>query len=115
MRIDGSKRPATAARNSDWGRERLQHRVCRTTVPAYRKMWTEEIKAKPLESVKLADMVVRVRPAADTAIASYQIEIRTHQPGGKLTDEKFFETDVWVHKGDAWRLRHVYFSAIPAK
>ena len=87
----------------------------RTTVPAYRKMWTEEIKTKPLESVKLADMVVRVMPAADTAIASYQIEIRTHQPGGKLTDEKFFETDVWVRKGDAWKLGHVHFSAIPPK
>ena len=62
----------------------------RTTVPAYRKMWTEEIKTKPLESVKLADMVIRVMPAADTAIASYQIEIRTHQPRGKMTDEKFF-------------------------
>ena len=87
----------------------------RTTVPAYRKMWTEEIKTKPLESVKLADMVIRVMPAADTAIASYQIEIRTHQPGGKITDEKFFETDVWVHRGDAWKLGHVHFSAIPPK
>jgi len=87
----------------------------RTTVPAYRKMWTEEIKTKPLESVKLADMVIRVMPAADTAIASYQIEIRTHQPGGKMTDERFFETDVWVHKGDAWKLGHVHFSAIPPK
>jgi ketosteroid isomerase-like protein len=87
----------------------------RTTVSAYRKMWTEEIKTKPLESVKLSDMVIRVMPAADTAIASYQIEIRTHQPGGKITDEKFFETDVWVHKGDAWKLGHVHFSAISPK
>ena len=87
----------------------------RTTVPAYRKMWTEEIETKPLESVKLADMVIRVMPAADTAIASYQIEIRTHQPGGKMTDERFFETDVWVRKGAAWKLGHVHFSAIPAK
>lgn len=87
----------------------------RTTVPAYRKMWTEEIKTKPLESVKLTDMVIRVMPAADTAIASYQIEIRTHQPGGKMTDERYFETDVWSHKGDAWKLVHVQFSAIPPK
>ena len=87
----------------------------RITVPAYRKMWTEEIKTKPLESVKLADMVIRVMPAADAAIASFQIEIRTHQPGDKMTDEKFFETDVWVHKGDAWKLGHVHFSAIPPK
>ena len=84
----------------------------RTTVPAYRKMWTEEIKTKPLESVKLSDMVVRIMPAADAAIASYQIEIRTHQPGGRIKDEKFFETDVWVHKGEAWKLGHVHFSPI---
>jgi uncharacterized protein (TIGR02246 family) len=87
----------------------------RTTVPAYRKMWTEEVKTKPLESVRLSDMVIRVMPAGDTAIASYQLEIQTHQPVGKSTDEKYFETDVWVHKGSAWKLAHVQFSAIPSK
>src|SRR5262249_25435021 len=35
----------------------------RTTVPAYRKLWTEEVKTKPLEAVKLSDMVIRVMPA----------------------------------------------------
>jgi ketosteroid isomerase-like protein len=84
-------------------------------VPAYRKLWTEEVKTKPLESVRLSDMVVRVMPAADTAIVSYQIEIKTHQPAGKSTDEKYFETDVWVHKGDSWKLEHVHFSPIPSK
>ncbi|MBS0419999.1 MAG: nuclear transport factor 2 family protein [Proteobacteria bacterium] len=84
----------------------------RTTVPAYRKMWTEEIKTKPLESVKLSDMVIRVTPSTDTAIASYQIEIRTHQPSGTTTDERYFETDVWVRKGDAWKLSHVHFSPL---
>ena len=87
----------------------------RTTVAAYRKMWTEEIKTKPLESVKLSDMVTRVMPSADTAIASYQIEVRTKQPGGGVTDERFFETDVWVHKADGWKLGHVHYSPIPPK
>jgi ketosteroid isomerase-like protein len=86
----------------------------RTTTADYRKLWTEEVKTKPLESVKLSDMVVRVI-AADAAIASYQIEVRTHQPGGGVTDERFFETDVWVHKADGWKLGHVHYSAIPPK
>src|SRR5262245_43413212 len=87
----------------------------RTTVAAYRNMWTEEIKTKPLESVKLSDMVIRVMPSADTAIASYQIEVRTRQPGGGVTDERSFETDVWIHKADGWKLGHVHYSTIPPK
>jgi ketosteroid isomerase-like protein len=87
----------------------------RTTVAEYRKTWTEEIKTKPLESVKLSDMVIRVMPSADTAIASYRIEVRTKQPGGRITDERFFETDVWAHKADGWKLAHVHYSAISPK
>jgi ketosteroid isomerase-like protein len=87
----------------------------RTTVPAYRKLWTEEVKTKPLESVKLSDMVIRVMPSADAAVASYQIAVRTRQPGGSVTDELFFETDVWMHKGDGWKLGHVHYSPIPPK
>ena len=87
----------------------------RTTVPAYRKLWTEEVKTKPLEAVKLSDMVIRVMPSADSAIASYQIEVRTRQPGGSVTDERFFETDVWVHKADGWKLGHIHYSPIAAK
>jgi ketosteroid isomerase-like protein len=84
----------------------------RTTVPAYRKLWTEEVKTKPLESVKLSDMVIRVMPSGDSAIASYQIEVRTRQPGGGATDEKFFETDVWAHKSDGWKIAHIHYSPL---
>ncbi len=87
----------------------------RTTVAEYRKVWTEEIKTKPLESVNLSDMVTRVMPSADTAIASYQIEVRTKQPDGSATDERAFETAVWIHKADGWKLGHVHYSALPTK
>lgn len=87
----------------------------RTTVAAYRKMWTEAIKTEPLAAVKLSDMVVRVMPSGDTAIASYQIDVRTKHADGKMTDEHSFETDVWVKRNGAWKLGHVHYSPAPPK
>lgn len=87
----------------------------RTTVPAYRKMWTESTKTEPLESVKLSDVVVRVLPSKDTAIASYQIDVRTRHPNAKSTDEHAFETDVWTKLPAGWKLTHVHYSVTPAK
>jgi uncharacterized protein (TIGR02246 family) len=87
----------------------------RTPLADYRKSWPESVKTEPIESVKLSDMVIRVVPSGDVAIASYQIEVRTKHPDGKATDENAFETDVWVHRGGAWRITHVHYSAAPAK
>jgi ketosteroid isomerase-like protein len=87
----------------------------RTSVAAYRKMWTESVKKEPIESVKLSDVVIRVMPAADTAVASYQIEVRTRHPDGKITDEHAFETDVWVNHNSTWKLGHVHYSVTPQK
>jgi ketosteroid isomerase-like protein len=78
-------------------------------------MWTESVKTEPIDSVKLSDMVVRVAPSGDTAIASYQIDVRTRHPDGKMTDEHSFETDVWIKRGGAWKLGHVHYSVTPAK
>jgi hypothetical protein len=54
-------------------------------------------------------------PAADTAVASYQIEVRTRHPDGKITDEHAFETDVWVNHNSTWKLGHVHYSVSPQK
>ena len=87
----------------------------RTSLAAYRKSWPESIKTEPIESVKLSDMVIRVIPPGNVAIASYQIEVRTGHPNGKATDEHAFETDVWVNRGGAWKIAHVHYSAKAAK
>ena len=76
----------------------------RTTLAAYRKSWPESVKTEPIQSVKLSDMVVRIVPSGDVAIASYQIEVRTGHPNGKATDEHAFETDVWVNRAVSGRL-----------
>jgi ketosteroid isomerase-like protein len=87
----------------------------RTTLPAYRKMWTETTKTEPLESAKISDLKVRVDASGDTAIASYQIDVRTRHADGKTTLEHAFETDVWFRQKGAWRVSVVHYSATAAK
>ena len=83
----------------------------RTTIPAYRTMWTESIKKEPIESVTISDMNIRAL-GEDTAVASYQLVVKTHHPGSASTEEHAFETDVWSKVGGTWKITHVHFSAI---
>ena len=89
----------------------------RSSLADYRKSWTASVAAgNRLESVRLTDLVIRAAPSGDTAVASYQLEVRTLHPAGKATDdEHFFETDVWQKRGGAWKVVHVHYSAVPAK
>ena len=87
----------------------------RTPLAEYRKSWTESVKTSPLESVQLADLVIRVAPSGDTAVASYRIDVHTRHADGKSTVEHAFETDVWQKRGDAWKVVHVHYAVAPAK
>ena len=87
----------------------------RTTLPAYKKMWAETTKTEPLESARISDLKVRVDSSGNTAIASYQLAVRTRHADGKTTLEHAFETDVWFKQNGAWRVSAVHYSAVAAK
>jgi len=82
----------------------------RTTLADYRKMWTEETKTEPVESARISDLKIEVDPAGDTAVASYQLDVRTRHPDGKTTLERAFETDVWFKQKAEWRVYVVHYS-----
>jgi ketosteroid isomerase-like protein len=82
----------------------------RTTVPEYRKFWTQATKTEPVQSAKISDIKIRVGPSGDTAVASYQIDVRTRHGDGKVTEEHAFETDVWSKRGSEWRISVVHYS-----
>lgn len=82
----------------------------RTTVSEYRKVWTQATKTEPVQSAKISDIKIRVGPSGDTAVASYQIDVRTRHGDGKVTEEHAFETDVWSKRGDRWRISCVHYS-----
>jgi ketosteroid isomerase-like protein len=82
----------------------------RTTLAEYRKMWAEATKTEPVQSAKISDLKIQVEPSGDTAIASYQLEVRTKHPDGKTTAEHAFETDVWSKLKGEWRVSVVHYS-----
>jgi ketosteroid isomerase-like protein len=87
----------------------------RSTLAAYRKEWTDYVgKGNKLQSAKFSDMVIRLSPAGDEATASYQLAVRTKLADGKLTDEQFLETDIWLKRNGKWQVAHVHYSAAPA-
>ena len=87
----------------------------RSTLAAYRKEWTEEVtKGNRLAWAKVSDLVIRVSPAGDEATASYRLAVRTNTADGRVTDEAFLETDVWLKRGGRWQVAHVHYSAAPA-
>jgi ketosteroid isomerase-like protein len=86
----------------------------RTNLPAYRKEWTETIHGgTSLQEAKLSDFHVRVSPQGDTAIASYQLHVKTRAPDKSVTDEDFQETDVWFKTAAGWKITHVHYSSAP--
>jgi ketosteroid isomerase-like protein len=79
-------------------------------------VWTAFIHAgNRLEPVHYSDLVVHPSPAGDAAIASYRLAVRTHLVDGKVTDELFDETDVWLKRAGRWQVAHVHYSAVPTK
>ena len=88
----------------------------RSSLADYQQSWSASVKGgNRLESATLSDLVVRVAPAGDAAVASYQLAVRTRLADGTATDERFFETDVWLKRGAEWRVAHVHYSAAPGK
>lgn len=87
----------------------------RTNLADYRSSWTKSVQGgAPIESVKIADLQVRVSPAGDTAVASYQIDVRTKHPNARTTDEHAIETDVWTRLPAGWKITHIHYCPNPA-
>lgn len=86
----------------------------RTDVPSYKKMWTAYINGgAALKAATISDLHIRFSPAGDTAIASYQLRVKTQQADKSVIDEDFQETDVWFKMAGNWKLTHVHYSAAP--
>lgn len=81
----------------------------RWTYARYREEWPKYVKAgNVVVSAELSDMIVRVSPAGDVAVASFHVDLRNRHADGKILDEKAFETDVWTKRQGVWKITHAH-------
>ena len=86
----------------------------RTDLETYRKEWTNFISSGgKVEGVDIADMHIQIGPNADTAVATYRLQVKTRSPKGQVDDEAFQETDVWFKRAGAWKIVHLHYSPAP--
>ena len=86
----------------------------RVSLPAYKASWTAFIKAgNKIQAVKVSDLQVQVSPAADTAVATYQLHVTTKTAAGAVTEEEFQESDVWFKRAGVWKIAHLHYSPAP--
>ena len=86
----------------------------RTTLAKYRDSWTKSVKAgNVVAAVKLSEMLVRLSPGGDVAVASYRLDVRNRASDGRETEEHAWETDVWTRRKGAWQITYVHYALSP--
>ncbi len=86
-----------------------------TTLPAYKKEWTQFIKdGGAILAFTYTDVQIQVSPAGDAAVATYRAAVRTRNPGKAPVDENYLETDVFFKRGTAWKIVEVHYSQVQA-
>jgi len=83
----------------------------RTDLPEYKKEWTAFIQGGGrIESNEISDMHIQIDSSGDMAVASYLAHVKTRSEKGKISDEKFHETDVWFKRDGNWKIVHLHYS-----
>lgn len=83
----------------------------RTDKASYQTSWTRFITGGgKVLSAELSDVQVKVSPAADSAVVSYLLHVKTQSNRG-TADETYQETDVWFKRGNDWKVVSLHYSA----
>lgn len=86
----------------------------RQTTAAYRDDYMATVEAGgAVEKNDVSDLVIRMLPGDQAAIASFFIDYRFRNPDGAITVEKAFETEVWEKIHGAWKIVGLHNNVIP--
>ena len=77
----------------------------RTDLEKYKKDWGAYIGAgNTVQALEIRDMIVRMGPSEDTAVASYSYHMKIKLVDGKITEEDDQDTDVWFKRHGEWKI-----------
>lgn len=88
----------------------------RTDLAAYEKDWTAYIAAgNKTEAADMSELVVKVSPSRDSAVAAYVLHVKTKLANGQVTNEEFQETDIWFKRDGVWKIVALHYSPAAKK
>lgn len=88
----------------------------RTNLAEYKASWTKFIQGGGrVEGAEILDLVIKVGPSNDTAIASYLLHVKTRSADGKVSDATYQESDVLFRRQGTWKVVYLHYSAARPK
>ena len=86
----------------------------RQTVAGYYEDYSATVKAGgAVQKNGVLDLQIRMLPGNEAGIVTFFVDYRFHNPGGEITVEKAFETEVWQKIDGAWKLVGLHNNVIP--
>jgi ketosteroid isomerase-like protein len=88
----------------------------RTDLETYKRQWMAYVSAgNSVQAAEVRELLLRVAPSEDAAVASYILYVKTKAADGKITEEESQETDVWFKRDGAWKVVALHFAPLAKK
>lgn len=88
----------------------------RTDLDKYKRQWQAYISAgNSVQAAEVRELLLRMAPHEDAAVASYILYVKTKGADGKMTEEESQETDVWFKRDGAWKVVALHFAPLAKK
>jgi ketosteroid isomerase-like protein len=88
----------------------------RTDLDKYKRQWQAYVSAgNSVQAAEVRELLLRVAPSEDAAVASYILYVKTKGADGKITEEESQETDVWFKRDSAWKVVALHFAPLAKK
>lgn len=88
----------------------------RTDLERYKRQWQAYVAAgNSVQAAEVRELLLRVAPSEDAAVASYILYVKTKGADGKIIEEESQETDVWFKRDGAWKVVALHFAPLAKK
>jgi ketosteroid isomerase-like protein len=88
----------------------------RSDLDRYKRQWQAYIAAgNSVQAAEVRELLVRVAPSEDAAVASYILYVKTKGADGKMSEEESQETDVWFRREGGWKVVALHFAPLAKK
>jgi ketosteroid isomerase-like protein len=88
----------------------------RSDLDKYKRQWMAYVSAgNAVQEAEVRELLLRVDPSEDAAVASYILYVKTKGADGKISEEESQETDVWFKRSGGWKVVALHYAPLAKK